>query len=289
MFLREELRVTLTQQLPLPSLPVTRSGMSTTQQPHSLTTDVAGSIGWLTIDRPSSRGALTAQMWEALPATLEALAAAPGVRVVIIRGSQGNFIAGADINEFAKLRSNPELARVYDRGANATLESLARLAVPSIAQIGGACVGGGCLIAFGCDLRVMSASAAIGIPAAKLGLAYPCAALERLAAVIGEAEALALTLTGRLLDGREAHQRGLVQFCVEEGSVEAKTLELAEHIASGAPLSLRYLRQALRRRPPAMLSAQEINQLADACFESADYREGIEAFLNKRQPVFSGR
>lgn len=263
--------------------------MSMAQQLQSLETEVAGPIGWLTINRPGSRGALTAEMWEALPSTLESLAAAPGVRVVIIRGSSGHFIAGADINEFAKLRSDPELARIYDRGADNTLETLARLAVPSIAQIGGPCVGGGCLIAFGCDLRVMAATARMGIPAGKLGLAYPYAALERLAAVIGEAEALALTLTGRLIDGTEARQRGLVQFCVDADELEAETLALANEIAANAPLSLRYLRQALRRCPPAMLPIEDINALAAACFESADYREGIDAFLHKRAPVFCGR
>jgi len=263
--------------------------MNKAQQLQSLETQVCGHIGWLTINRPASRGALTAAMWEALPSTLETLAATPELRVVIIRGSSGHFIAGADINEFAKLRSNPELARIYDRGADATLESLARLAVPTIAQIGGPCVGGGCLIAFGCDLRMMAANAAMGIPAGKLGLAYPYAALERLAAVVGEAEALALTLSGRLVDGQEAQRRGLVQYCVADDALDAETLALAEQIAANAPLSLRYLRQALRRRPPAMLALEEISALADACFESADYQEGIDAFLSKRRPHFSGR
>jgi len=263
--------------------------MNSAQQLRSLQTKVDGSIGWLTIDRPHSRGALNAAMWEALPTAIDALASSSGVRVIVIRGSQGYFIAGADISEFAELRSNPELARSYDRGAEQTLESLAHLAVPSIAMIDGPCVGGGCLIAFGCDLRIVSTTARMGIPAGKLGLAYPYAALERLAALVGEAQALSLTLTGRLVDGAEAQRRGLVQFCVDPGSLEAETVALAHEIAANAPLSLRYLRQALRREVPAMLSRDEISALANACFESADYREGIEAFLDKRQPLFRGR
>jgi enoyl-CoA hydratase/carnithine racemase len=145
----------------------------------SLETRVDGSIGWLTLDRPESRGALTRQLWEAIPAKLEWLAVQPGVRAVVITGTSGNFIAGADISEFFELRSDPELARRYDQGAVDTIRSLEHLSVPSIAMIGGPCLGGGCLIAFACDLRIASDTSFLGIPAGKLGLAYPHPAVER--------------------------------------------------------------------------------------------------------------
>jgi enoyl-CoA hydratase len=256
---------------------------------ENLRSSIDGAIGWLVIDRPTSRGALTQAMWQSLPVMLTELAEHDDVRVVVIRGSDGFFIAGADITEFERLRSDPALARSYDAGANAALDTLERLAVPTIAMIEGPCVGGGCLVAFGCDLRIVAEDARLGIPAGKLGLAYPYRGLERLVAAVGEGQALALTLTGRLLSGREAHAGGLVQYCVAGDHLEDETRSLASDIAANAPLSMRYLRLALRRASEPVVAREELEKLADACFSSEDYREGVSAFLEKRRPRFGGR
>jgi enoyl-CoA hydratase len=255
----------------------------------AIRTEIDGPIGWLVVDRPEARGAMTRAMWEALPTRLNELASAEGVRLVVIRGSGGYFIAGADITEFQEYRSDPELARKYDEGSSGTLQALERLAVPSVAMIDGPCVGGGSLIAFGCDLRVASDRAFLAIPAGRLGLAYPHHGLERLVAVVGEARALDLILTGRRIGGAEALSLGLVQRCFPAEHLEAETRLLAGDIAKMAPKALLYARLATRRRLTGILSREEIDSLVADCFASDDYREGVAAFLEKRDPIFRGR
>lgn len=254
-----------------------------------LKTEVEGPLGYLTVDRPEARGAMTRDMWLAIPDKLAELAAKPEVRAVIIRGTQGYFIAGADITEFARYRSDPALAREYDEGSRDTLAALESLDVPSIAMIDGPCVGGGSLVAFGCDMRVIADRSFMAIPAGKLGLAYPHHGLERLVAVLGEAKALDLLLTGRRIAGPEALELGMVHRCFPTEELQAKTKALGEQIATMAPLSLRYARLAARRKLDGVLSPERIHELIAACFASEDYQEGVAAFLEKRSPTFKGR
>lgn len=249
---------------------------------------VEGPTAFVTIDRPESRGAMSRAMWLALPRALTTAASNDGVRALVLRGTEGNFVSGADITEFEQLRADPELARDYDRGAEDTLRVLADLPVPSIAEIGGPCIGGGCLIASGCDLRIASRRARFGIPAGRLGLAYPYPALERLVAILGEATALDLALTARVIDADQAAALGLIHQATDEDALADAVGETVSRIADSAPLALRYLRLAIRRSQSSRIDAERIAALASDCYASEDYREGVNAFLEKRAPRFRG-
>lgn len=257
--------------------------------PPTLKIEIDAPIGWLVVDRPESRGAMTRAMWAAIPTLLEELAADEDVRVIVIRGTGGYFIAGADITEFREYRSDPELARKYDEGSDGTLKALAGLSVPSIAMIDGPCVGGGCLTAFGCDLRVASNESFMAIPAGRLGLAYPYHAVERLVAVAGETGALDMLLTGRRIGGEEARSMGIVHRAAPAADLEQAVRKMAGQVARHAPFSLRYARMAVRRESASRIDREQVDALIAACFESEDYQEGVTAFLEKRDPVFRGR
>lgn len=250
-------------------------------------------LSWVVINRPATRNALNTAMWRALGEAVRALAEDEAVRVIILTGAgEQAFIAGADI---AELKAQSESAAAIEaniRDSLAGLRAITAAPKPVIAMINGACFGGGVLLAVTCDLRFASAQAQFGIPAVKLGVAYPLAeGVVPLVNLIGPANAADVLLSGRSFDASEAQRMGLVNHLVAASELEAYTRAYALKLAAAAPLSLAAHKLAIQQ---ALLPAVERDQAACAaaikrCYESADHHEGLQAFLDKRQPRFTGR
>ncbi len=251
-----------------------------------------GSIGVLAIDNPARRNALDLGMWQAIPAAIAALANDGEVRVVILRGAGDlAFAAGADISEFATVRASAEGGRLYEAANLAAFDAVARCPKPVVAMIRGFCLGGGLGLALACDLRVAASGATFGIPAGRLGVGYPPGAFAYAVAALGPMRAKELFFTARRIDAQEAERLGLLTRLVAEEDLERETASLAEAIAANAPLTLRAAKAGIDAATglPGAPDEVALQDLAGACFDSDDYREGRTAFLEKRNPAFRGR
>jgi len=258
----------------------------------TLRTEVTGSTGWLVIDNAPRRNAMSLAMWRDLPAAVDGLVRNEQVRVIVVRGAgETSFCAGADISEFAQTRSDGASARSYDAVNVAAFKALKHAEKPVVAMIRGHCLGGGLGIALACDLRVAAEGAQFGIPAARLGIAYPLEAIADIIEQIGPSAAKRLIFTAERIDTGTAFRIGLVDEAVAGDALEARIVDLARTLADNAPLTLRAAKRAIN----AYAAGGDRDALTRAgeaaldCFESADVNEGRDAFLEKRLPRFSGR
>lgn len=249
-----------------------------------------GPIVTVVLNRPEKLNALNKTMWARLGAVMRELSAEDAFRCVVLRGAgEKAFAAGADIAEFARERANAEQARAYGDLIHETMQSVARCRHPTLAMIHGACVGGGLEIAAMCDMRVCGESSRFGIPINRLGLTMAYGELQGLLALVGRAVTLEILLEGRVFDAQEALAKRLVNRVVPDAQVEEEAYALARRIADGAPLVARWHKQFIERLSvTAHLSEAEWNE-GFACFDTEDYRIGVEAFLKKEKPRFRGR
>ena len=249
-----------------------------------------GAIATVTLNNPDRFNALNKAMWAGLGESMRQLSADDALRCVVVRGAGDKaFAAGADIAEFAKERANAKQAKHYGTIIHETMQAVARCRHPTVALIKGACVGGGLEIAAMCDLRVCGQSSRFGIPVNKLGLTMAYGELMGLLALVGRAVALEILLEGRVFDAEEAYRKGLVNRVVPDDKVEAEAYATAHRIADGAPLVNRWHKQFIERLAvTAKLSPEDWDE-GFVCFDTEDYREGVDAFLNKRKTRFEGR
>ncbi|WP_298932839.1 enoyl-CoA hydratase [uncultured Ramlibacter sp.] len=252
---------------------------------------VEDGVGWLTFNHPERRNAVSLEMWQGLADAMAAFESDTDVRVVVMHGAGGkSFAAGADISEFDKHRANAQQKDEYARIAYAGQKGLVTLSKPLVAMVHGFCIGGGLAIALNADIRFASPGSQFGIPAARLGLGYEYAGLATLARLVGPSTARDMLFSARFLDAPEALRCGLINFVVEEAQLEEQVRAYAARIAANAPLTVHAAKAALRvfERYSQNPAAEEIETLVNRCFDSADYREGRTAFIEKRTPHFVG-
>ncbi len=249
-----------------------------------------GQIATVALNNPAKLNALNKPMWEKLGAAMRELSAVGALRCVVLRGAgDPAFAAGADISEFARERADSQQAKRYGALIHATMQSIARCKHPVVAMIKGTCVGGGLEIAAMCDLRICGESSRFGVPIKNLGLTMGYGELQGVLALVGRAVALEILLEGRVFDAAEALQKRLVNRVVPDADVEREAYALAGRIAAGAPLVARWHKQFIDRLSiPPQISEREWDE-GFACFDTEDYRTGVEAFLAKTKPRFAGK
>jgi enoyl-CoA hydratase len=249
-------------------------------------------VGVVTFNNPAKRNAMSLDMWQGLADALIELRDDPNVRVVVMVGAGDKaFVSGADISQFEKTRHNAQASEEYSKRSEAPRTLLAHYGKPTLACIRGFCLGGGMQVAMLADIRIAAEHSQFGIPAAKLGIAYGYDGLRNLVSLVGPSWARLLMYTGMRIDSAEALRIGLVDRVVPDAELWNATSEIARTISGNAPLAIQAAKITIAQvlKDPGDRDMKAIKQIGVACMDSEDFREGRQAFMEKRKPKFRGR
>ncbi|MCO5089473.1 enoyl-CoA hydratase [Bosea sp. (in: a-proteobacteria)] len=250
----------------------------------------AGRVGYIAFENPARKNAVSLEMLIDFERIIIDLVNDKNIRTIVITGAGGNFVTGADISKFEKVRSTEEGIKHYAETNERVYGLVLNCPKPTIAMIRGYCVGGGLSLAMACDLRICSSNARFSLPAAKLGLGYSPSALKWFVHILGPAQTKEIFLTARLFNADEAFGMGLVNRTVPDEALDEFVGEYAELIGGNAPLTLESIKVSIAQilRGEAAADSAICQEFVDRCWKSQDYVEGRRAFIEKRKPVFVG-
>ena len=250
-----------------------------------------GRVGYVIFNNPERHNAVSLDMWAATSRILEGFAKDDEVRVVVLTGAGGKaFVSGADISKFESERATLDATKHYNATVEKAYAGIQEFPKPTIAMIRGYCIGGGLGLAVCCDLRICSDNARFAVPAAKLGLGYSYAGLRRLVDVVGGAFAREIFFTARQFDTEEARLMGLVNRVVPDAELEAYVKNYAETIAANAPLTVKAVKYIVGEvlKDESKRNVTRCAEMVEQCYTSNDFIEGRRAFMEKRNPAFTG-
>lgn len=244
-------------------------------------------VAVVTLNRPAQRNALTLAMWQDVARIFGELGNDVRVRAIILTGAGGNFSVGADVAEFAAVRSNRAASAAYEVAVDASTDAIAVVPKPVIAVLEGYCLGGGCHLSMSCDFRFAHPDASIGIPAAKLSIVYGIRSTQRLLSLVGLTNAKRMLFAAERFGATEAHEIGFADRIAPDPMASAKAF--AAQIVPLAPLSIAGAKHILTGLAMGAFDPLAAQALIDRASDSADYEEGRKAFAEKRAPAFRGR
>ena len=257
-----------------------------------LITSREGAVATVLFSNPQKMNAVTYDMWRAVPQTLAALDSDASVHAIVVAGEGDKaFISGADISQFEKVRGTMEAQAEYGRAVEAAYLAPMNCSKPVIARIRGICIGGGLGFAAACDLRICSNDSVFRMPAARLGLGYSPAGVRRFMNLIGASNTVDIFMSARKFDAAEALRMGFVSRVVAPDALERAVAEYCAMVAENAPMTIAAAKFAVQQalKDPADRDIAKAQRMVEACFASADHKEGRTAFMEKRKPHFTGK